>query len=59
MDWSGAAELAALILMVGLIWAAGVAWIKVSDFIELKRLVHQRQRYAQIRRGAARDVRAR
>jgi hypothetical protein len=51
MDWSGAAEPALLILMIGLIWAAGVAWIKMSDYFELKRLARNRARRVAARRG--------
>jgi hypothetical protein len=37
MPWPGAAELAVLILTIGLIWVAGVAWIRLADHIETGR----------------------
>jgi hypothetical protein len=53
MNWSGAAELALMIPMIGLIWAAGVAWIKMSDYFELRRLAEQRARYMASRHAPA------
>ena len=44
MQLSGAAEVAVLILMISVIWAAGAAWIKACDYVEVRRAHLQRSR---------------
>jgi hypothetical protein len=41
---SGAAEVAVLILLIAVVWAAGAAWIKACDYVEVRRAHLQRSR---------------
>ena len=55
MQLSGAAEVAVLILMISVIWAAGAAWIKACDYVEVRHSQRRRSRT----RLAMRSVRER
>ncbi len=54
MQLSGAAEMAVMVLLIALIWAAGAAWIKACDYIEVRRAHLQRIRTRQAM-GAPRE----
>ena len=44
MQLSGAAEVVVLILLIVLVWAAGAAWIKACDYVEVRRSNLRRSR---------------
>ncbi len=47
---SGTAEVAVLIPLIAMVWAAGAAWIKAWDYIETRRSHPQRLRTRQAMR---------
>ena len=51
MPLSGAAEVAVLILLIAMVWAAGAAWIKACDYVEARRSHLQRSRTRQAMRS--------
>jgi hypothetical protein len=51
MPLSGAAEVAVLIPLIAMVWAAGAAWIKAWDYIETRRSNLQRSRTRQAMRS--------
>ncbi len=44
MPLSGAAEVAVLIPLIAVVWAAGAAWIKACDYVDTRRSQLHRQR---------------
>ena len=63
MAWSGVADLAFTLALIGLIWVAGAILIKASDIAGLRRAAarhaHQRERRAGLANAASAHGRAR